>query len=119
MSSRFYEVSIFNEEEELDNRLLYEKKKKKKKPKLLTITTNAHNQIRARCYLYYLYKLISRSQLLQVLASNDSIIRDVLAPEPMCLPNSVHFFNWDILCLGQEEVNEDGHDNNKASKEQE
>jgi hypothetical protein len=30
MSSRFYEVSIFNEEEELDNRLLYEKKKKKK-----------------------------------------------------------------------------------------
>ena len=51
--------------------------------------------------------------------SNDSIMRDVLAPEPMCLPYSVHFFNWDILRLGQEEVNEDGHDNNKASEEQE
>lgn len=28
--SKWDEVSIFNEEEELDNRLLYEKKKKKK-----------------------------------------------------------------------------------------
>ena len=51
--------------------------------------------------------------------TNDSLIWDVLSPEPVLLPYLVHLFNWDILGLGQEEVDEDSHDYNEASKEKE
>lgn len=50
---------------------------------------------------------------------NDNIIGNIFAPKPMCLPHCVHLFNRDVLRLRQKELNEESHDDDKASKEKE
>lgn len=40
-------------------------------------------------------------------------------PEGVCLPNLPHFFNWNALCFGQEEVDEECHDQHEEGKEEE
>lgn len=50
---------------------------------------------------------------------NDSVIGNILPPEPVGLPNSVNLFNGDVLCLRQEEEDESSHDDNKAGEEKE
>ena len=49
--------------------------------------------------------------------ANDSIIRDIFAPEPVCFPHSIYLFNRDVLCLWKEEVYEDSHNDDKAGEE--
>ena len=49
--------------------------------------------------------------------ANDSIVRDILPPKPVCLPHSNHLFYIYVLRLGQEEGYENSHDDDKSSKE--
>lgn len=58
-------------------------------------------------------------ELNAVVLANDSVIWDILPPEPVRLPNSVNLFNGDVLCLRQEEEHENSHNDYKAGKEKE
>ncbi|PKI63638.1 hypothetical protein CRG98_015956 [Punica granatum] len=58
-------------------------------------------------------------KLTSVLVPSGRFIGDVFTPEPMSLHKLVHLFNWDVLCLGQEEEHEDGHEDHKATEEKE
>lgn len=49
----------------------------------------------------------------------NGIVRDILAPEPMLLPDGVHIFDWDVLGLRQEEVRKESHEDAEAGKEKE
>ena len=49
--------------------------------------------------------------------ANDSIVRDILPPKPVCLPHSNHLFYIYVLRLRQEEGYENSHDDDKSSKE--
>lgn len=40
-------------------------------------------------------------------------------PVPVRLPYLVHLFDWDTLCLRQEEVNKDGHEHHEEGEEKE
>lgn len=54
-----------------------------------------------------------------VMVANDSIVRDIFSPEPMCLPDFVHLFNWDALRLGHEEEYENSHNKYESSEKEE
>lgn len=51
--------------------------------------------------------------------TNDSIIGNIFAPEPVCFPHSIHLFNGDVPSLRKEEEYEDSHNDDKATEEEE
>lgn len=47
------------------------------------------------------------------------IFLDYPLPEPVIFKEKINFFNWNLLCFWQKEVNEGAHDDNQATKDQE
>lgn len=58
-------------------------------------------------------------EFVMMIGKTNSIIWNVLSPEPVILPYSVHFLNGDILRLRHEKVDESCHYHDPSPEEEE
>jgi hypothetical protein len=65
-----------------------------------------------------LHKLHSRSNHC-ILGHVNILVGNEAAPKPVLLPDEHHLLDGHILCLWQEQRNEDSHDNHPAGEEEE